>query len=469
VIPEGIRVIARALHAAGHQAYLVGGCVRDVQRGVCPDDWDVATDARPDELLALIPGARYENRFGTVAVPLHDGVHEVTTFRRDGTYSDHRRPDDVTFGDTLEEDLARRDFTVNAMAIELGRDGEPGPTIDRFGGGDDLAAGVLRAVGDPVTRFREDALRMLRAVRFAATLGFVVEPATRAAITAEASLAAHVSGERTFAELVRLLAADRPSGGLRIAEETGLLRVLAPELARQRGIPQAKVPGEDLWDHTCRTVDAASPELSDGLPLARFAALLHDVGKPATFSDGHFVGHEVAGAELAAAWLDGLRAPKAFTARVANLVRHHMFAYAPEWSDAAVRRFIRRVGLADLDAVLDLRAADNVGSGLALSVDGLEELRGRCRTQIAERVALERGDLAIDGDDLLRVVGMTPGPAIGRLLDELLERVIADPMLNQRDQLLAIARALALGGSAAAAGPGAASAGASAGAREDAP
>jgi tRNA nucleotidyltransferase (CCA-adding enzyme) len=442
-IPEGVRSIARTLRAAGLEAHLVGGCVRDLLRGTAPLDWDVATDARPDRLLALFPGARYENRFGTVAVPLGDGVHEVTTFRRDGTYSDHRRPDDVTFGDTLDEDLARRDFTVNAMAIPLDADGLPGAVVDRSGGLADLAAGVLRAVGDPGARFREDALRMLRAVRFAATLGFVVEPATRAAMTAEAPLAVHVSGERTFAELMRLLAADRPSVGLRLAEEAGLLAVVAPELARQRGIPQAKTPGDDLWDHTWRTVDAAAPFLADGLPLARTAALLHDIGKPATFADGHFVGHDAVGAELAAAWLDGLRAPRAFTARVANLVRHHMFAYAAEWSDAAIRRFLRRVGPADLEDLLDLRAADNVGSGLAPNGDGLHELRARCRAQLAAHVALSRGDLAVDGDDLMRALSLAPGPVVGRLLDELLERVLADPMLNERGRLVAIAREVA--------------------------
>ncbi len=258
-----------------------------------------------------------------------------------------------------------------------------------------------------------------------------------------------MSGERTFAELVRLLGADRPSIGLRLAEATGLLGVVAPELGRQRGIPQAKIAGEDLWDHTCRTVDAAAADLDGGLPLARMAALLHDVGKPATFADGHFVGHDVVGAELAAAWLDGLRAPRAFTERVANLVRHHMFAYGPDWSDAAVRRFIRRVGIGDVETLLDLRAADNVGSGLAPDVDGLEELRARCRDQLAQRVALDRGDLAVDGDDLMRALGMTPGPALGRLLDRLLEAVIGDPLLNERGRLVALARALAADGPAA--------------------
>jgi putative nucleotidyltransferase with HDIG domain len=458
-IPDGPRTIARILRGAGHEAYLVGGCVRDLLSGIEPADWDITTDARPDRLLALLPGSRYDNRFGTVAVPLDDGTHQVTTFRRDGTYSDHRRPDDVSFGGTLAEDLARRDFTINAMAIPLDEAGAPGEPIDTFGGRADLAAGVIRAVGDPGSRFREDALRMLRAVRFAATLGFEVEPATRAAIAAHAHLAAHVSGERTFAELMRLLAAPRPSPGLRLAEESGLLAVIAPELARQRGIPQAKVAGEDLWDHTCRTVDAAAPTLDDGLPLARVAALLHDIGKPATFADDHFVGHDAVGAELATAWLDSLRAPRAFTQRVARLVRQHMFVYGPDWSDAAVRRFIRRIGVADVEALLDLRIADNVGSGLTADAGGLEELRARCREQLARRVALSRDDLVVDGEDLMKALGLAPGRAVGLLLDRLLERVLADPLLNERGRLVALARELAAGDAEAASGDAAGGAG----------
>jgi len=237
-------------------------------------------------------------------VPLPDGTHEVTTFRHDGTYSDHRRPDDVTFGDTLDEDLARRDFTVNAMAIPLDADGRPGALVDPFGGRADLAAGVLRAVGDPRARFREDALRMLRAVRFAATLEFTVEPATRDAIAAEAALAAHVSGERTFVEVVRLLGAERPSVGLRLAEETGLLAVVAPSWLANGASHRPRSPARTSGTTRATRVDAAAATLVDDLPLARVAALLHDIGKPATFADGHFVGHDVVGATLAEEWLE---------------------------------------------------------------------------------------------------------------------------------------------------------------------
>ena len=463
-VPAGVQAIASTLRRAGHEAHLVGGCVRDLLRGVAPADWDVATDARPEQLLALFPDALYENRFGTVAIPVGDETYEVTTYRHDGPYSDHRRPDAVVFGERLDDDLARRDFTVNAMAVAIGEaigaDAKAEPVANRafplgrasvidpaaihdpFGGRADLAARILRAVGDPETRFREDSLRMLRAVRFTATLGFAVEPQTLAAIERNASLARSLSGERVLAELLTLLAAPVPSEGLRLAQATGLLAAIAPELARQKGVPQGKVPGEDLWDHTCRTVDAAPRPAPDEPPLLRLAALLHDVGKPATFADGHFVGHDTVGASLTEAWLTGLHAPRFLTADTANLVRHHMFAYDANWTDAAVRRFIRRCGASAIQDLLDLRAADNVGSGLAPDVGGLESLRARCRDQLDARVALDLRGLAIDGDDVMKALEIPAGPALGQLLDRLLEMVIADPMLNDRSRLLTLAREL---------------------------
>jgi tRNA nucleotidyltransferase/poly(A) polymerase len=459
-VPAAVRAIAGTLRDAGHEAFLVGGCVRDLLRGVEPADWDLTTDARPERIVDLFPGARYENRFGTVAIDEASETYEVTTFRHDGPYTDHRRPDAVVFGERLDDDLARRDFTVNAMALAVGAaagaeagaetgaeadrnaGAEPGAIRDPFGGRADLAAGILRAVGDPASRFREDALRMLRAVRFAATLGFAVEEQTLAAIGENAWLAGSLSGERVLAELLTLLAAPVPSVGLRLAQETGLLAAIAPELARQRGIPQGKLPGEDLWDHTCRTVDAAPRPSPDEPPLLRLAALLHDIGKPATFADGHFVGHDTVGAALAEAWLNELHAPRFLTGDTVNLVRHHMFVYEPGWSDAAVRRFIRRCGASAVDDLLDLRAADNVGSGLARDIDGLESLRARCHEQLEARVALDLSGLAISGDDLMTSLDVPPGPSIGALLDRLLEIVVADPMLNDRSRLLTLAREL---------------------------
>jgi tRNA nucleotidyltransferase (CCA-adding enzyme) len=441
-IPAPVDELLRRLWDAGHAAYVVGGSLRDALLGRQPADWDLATSARPDDLLAIFPGSVYENQFGTVAVRRDDELFEITTFRSDHDYADFRRPHRVEFGDSVELDLGRRDFTVNAMAwgrdVRAGGEAEAG-LVDPFGGAADVERHLLRAVGEPRTRFEEDALRMVRAVRLAATLEFAVEPATLAAIGERSELVAHLSGERLGAELTKLLAAPRPSVGLRLMADTAILVQVSPELAAQRGIAQNKVRGEDLWDHTVRTVDAAPPSR----PIVRLAALVHDIGKPATAADGHFYGHEREGADLARTFLERLRYPKPVVERVVTLVRQHMFAYQPSWTDAALRRFIAKVGRETLDDLFALRAADNVGSGVAPDGSGLGELRRRVAEQLAADVALERGDLAVNGDDLMAELGLQRGPAIGRILDQLLERVVAEPSLNDRPTLLLVARGLA--------------------------
>ncbi|MBI3749566.1 MAG: HD domain-containing protein [Chloroflexi bacterium] len=418
---------------------MVGGSLRDVLLGRPPADWDLATDALPERLLELFPEAAYENRFGTVAVPRAGELYEVTTFRSDHDYADFRRPHRVEFTGTIQVDLARRDFTANAMAWGA-RAGAEASLVDPYSGRADVEARILRAVGEPEARFEEDALRMVRAVRLAATLGFGIETSTLAGIEARSSLVAHLSGERIATELDRLLAAPVPSVGLRLMSDTGLLGAISPELAAQRGIPQNKVPDEDLWDHTLRSVDAAPPDR----PIVRLAALLHDIGKPATFADGHFLGHEVVGARLAGAFLDRVRAPRAVRERVVELVRNHMFSYASSWSDAAVRRFIARIeGLGDgaLAELLALREADNAGSGLPAGA-GLGELRARVEAELAAEAVLDRRGLAVDGSDLMGELGLPQGPILGRILDALLERVIADPTLNDRPTLLLLARSM---------------------------
>jgi tRNA nucleotidyltransferase/poly(A) polymerase len=435
-IPDEVVDLVEALRSAGHAAYIVGGSLRDLLLGREPLDWDLTSDARPERLLELFPGAVYENRFGTVAVRRAGKTFEITTFRRDHDYADFRRPHRVEFGETIEEDLARRDLTVNAIAWG-GRPGQPFSVVDPFDGRDDLARRTLRAVGDPDARFGEDALRMIRAIRLAATLEFAIEPATLAAIDRHAELVRHLSGERVAAELDRLLAASRPSLGLRPLESTGLLRWISPELAAQRGVPQNKTPGEDLWDHTVRTVDAAP----GGRPVVRIAALLHDVGKPETFADDRFIGHEAAGARIAGELLGRLRFPRATIERVVLLIRHHMFAYEPGWGDAAVRRFIAKIGPAALEELLELREADNVGSGRARDTDDLADLRRRVAAELAAEVALDRADLAVDGDDLIDELDLEPGPRLGAILDGLLEAVLDDPALNDRPTLLVLAQA----------------------------
>jgi putative nucleotidyltransferase with HDIG domain len=440
--PASVRALMDRLWSHGHAAYVVGGSVRDALLGRPAEDWDLATDARPDRILAVFPGSVYENQFGTVAVREGDAVHEVTTFRSDHDYADFRRPHRVEFGDAIELDLARRDFTVNAVAWgatapDVARPPDP-VLVDPFEGTVDIDRKVLRAVGDPPARFREDALRMVRAIRLAAVLDFTIEPATLAAISENAGLASHVSGERLAAELNKLLLADRPSVGLRLMASTGLLAVVLPELDAQRGVPQNKVAGEDLFDHTLRSVDAAPARR----PVVRLAALLHDLGKPATIDDGPFRGHEIVGAEMAEALMERLHLPRAAVGPVAHLVRTHVVTYEPDWGDAGVRRFIQRVGTAAIDDLFALREADNLGSGVPVDAHHLADLKARVAAELAASVVLDRSRLAIDGDDLMAELGLPQGPRLGRILDDLLERVIAEPKLNERASLLLLAESM---------------------------
>lgn len=438
-VPPAVIGIIEHLHEAGHAAFVVGGSLRDALLARVPADWDLATDARPERIVELFPGAVYENRFGTVAVRREDDVFEITTFRTEHDYADFRRPHRVEFGDDVVADLGRRDFTVNALAWGRGA-GEPGPNalVDPFAGTQDLAARRLRAVGDPDARFREDALRMIRAVRLAAGLEFEIEAATLAAIRANAPLVGHLSGERVGAELGKLLAAPMPSIGLRILMDTGLLEVISPELAAQPGIRQNKVPDEDLWDHTLRTVDAVPADR----PVIRLAALLHDIGKPATLADGRFHHHDAVGARQAEALLRRLRFPRAVIDEVSHLVHHHMFSVDPDATDYAVRRFIKRIGRDNIDALFALRRADDIGSGAPPDDPDQAAFRARIEAEITAEVVLDRNALAIDGSDLMRELGLQPGPRLGGVLEALLDRVLADPALNDRATLMLLAQGM---------------------------
>jgi putative nucleotidyltransferase with HDIG domain len=440
-VPAPVMALLDRLHVGGHAAYIVGGSLRDALLGREPNDWDLATDARPDRIVALFPGSVYENRFGTVAVRQDEDVFEITTFRTEHDYADFRRPHRVEFGDDVVADLARRDFTVNAIAWgRAARDGVAASNslVDPFDGLADLAARRLRAVGDPDARFREDALRMIRAVRLAASLGFEIEPATLAAIRANAGLVRHLSGERVGAELARLLAAPLPSVGLRLALDTGLLAVISPELAQQPGISQNKIPDEDLWDHTLRTVDAVPADR----PVVRLAALLHDIGKPATLADGRFHHHDIVGAQQAETLLRTLRFPRATTEEVVHLIRHHMFVVDRDATDAAVRRFIRRIGRDWIGPLFELRRADDIGSGMPPDDPDQVAFRARIDAELAARVPLDRNALAIDGSDLMRELGLQPGPRLGGVLEALVDQVIADPVLNDRATLMLLAQGM---------------------------
>ncbi len=444
-LPAAVGDVLAVLRREGHEAVLVGGCVRDVVRGEVPFDWDIATSAPPETVAGLFPRSTWENAFGTVTV-IHPGGEpgiEVTTYRVEAGYRDRRRPDAVRWGSSLHEDLARRDFTINAMAW-LPDDAAPGGgrLVDPFGGAADLEDAMLRAVGDADARFNEDALRLVRGVRLASRLELQLDPPTEEAMRRHAPDAAALSGERFRDELMRILGgAVPPSRAFALMEQLGLLTVLLPELAALRGVPQAKPLAGDALDHSLRAADA----LPASDPVLRLAGLLHDLGKATTLGEGHFLGHEQSGERLAGQVMLRLRAPRAEMTRVGRLVLHHMFTYSPDWTDAAVRRFVRRVGADLLTDLFALRAADDAASGVRdPAVGGWGELRRRAAAAVAGD-PLEAKQLAVSGDDLVAELGIGPGPLVGQLLAALLEEVLEDPTRNSRDELLALARSMASG------------------------
>ncbi|MGH2472228.1 MAG: CCA tRNA nucleotidyltransferase [Candidatus Limnocylindria bacterium] len=439
-VPADVERVVARLVAAGHDAYVVGGCVRDALRGVDPHDWDIATSATPDEIQKVFRHSLYLNRFGTVVVRQGDHEIEVTTYRIEADYEDHRHPTSVAFTDSLHEDLSRRDFTMNAMAWRPGIGGKPGELVDPFGGQRDLETRVVRAVGEPRERFAEDALRILRAVRFATRLGFAIDPGTAEAIRESAGLAASLSGERIQQEITKILEAPKPSEAFRLLSELGLLEVLCPELETAKGTPQDKAVAQNVFEHSLATLDATPV---DDLVL-RLAGLFHDIGKPATFADGHFHQHEFVGEAKARDILRRWRFDKETVTRVTHLIRNHMFWYQSEWTPSAVRRFIRKVGLENIPALFALRKADNIGSGArSPRMYALEALWERVQEEIRAASAFSLKDLAIDGNDVMAELGIPPGPRVGRILDELFERVTDDPKLNTREHLLKIAREIA--------------------------
>jgi tRNA nucleotidyltransferase (CCA-adding enzyme) len=446
-IPADVLAVCQRLRAAGRQAHLVGGGVRDLLLGRSPADFDLATDARPEAVLDLfgrsfaIPTGL---KHGTVTV-LTEGPRrpvEVTTFRGEGAYFDGRRPSSVTYVDSLAEDLSRRDFTMNAVAF----DPVDGRLTDPFDGRGDLRRRLVRAVGDPLVRFREDGLRPMRAVRQAAQLEFEVDPPTLAAIPATLEVFRKVSAERVRDELFKLLGAPRPSRGLELMRSSGLLGEVIPELLEGVGCTQNRFHKHDVFEHTLSVVDATV-----GDAVVRLGALLHDVGKPRARQpkedapgEFSFFKHEYVGEAMADAICRRLKLANADRERVTSMVRNHMFFYAPEWSDGTIRRFVRRVGGPDaLGALFALREGDVAGRGFGENPDDeLGELRRRIALVASADAALRVTDLAINGQDVMRILGIGPGREIGVLLERLLERVLDDPSLNERAKLEALLSAV---------------------------
>jgi poly(A) polymerase/tRNA nucleotidyltransferase (CCA-adding enzyme) len=439
-----VGVILTTLEDAGHRAYIVGGCVRDLLMGRHPTDWDITTSARPEQIQELFPDNFYDNAFGTVTIKTRDEdpivrTVQVTPFRTEGTYTDKRHPDSVTFAQTIEEDLSRRDFTVNAIAARLN-----GDIVDPYGGQKDIEAKMIRAVGEPTARFGEDALRMMRAVRFATSLHFSIEGATLKAIIEHADSLSAIAIERVRDELVKIIDTPRALEGIQLLEDVGLLKHILPELREGLRVEQNLHHIYTVWEHNLRTMSyAAEKNYSFAV---RMACLLHDVGKPRTKrGEGRhctFYAHDAVGATMVAGIMERLKFPRELSEKVTLLVRYHMFYYSVgEVTESSVRRLIANVGLENIEDLLRLREGDRIGSGTPKAVPyKLRHLKYMIDKVSHDAISVKM--LKVDGNDIIEALAMSPGPKLGLILNSLLAEVLDDPTLNERDTLLERARAL---------------------------
>ncbi len=454
--PDEVLFVDRTLREGGFDSYLVGGAVRDILLGRADEilyDYDFATNATPEEVMKLFISKREKEnldyavvptgiKHGTVSIVINGRPYEITTYRTDYGYSDGRHPDRVEFLSSIDEDLWRRDFTINALAYDI-----EGETIkDPTGGLQDLERGVIRAVGDPVKRFSEDGLRPVRACRFKAQLNFEIEPETFNAITLTLDTVKKVSPERIRDELIKLLQSPKPSVGIECMRKSGLLYLIIPELLEGYGVPQNEYHRYDVYWHNLITCDAAPRSK----PLVRLAALLHDIAKPRTKrvvkkDDGTeevvFYNHEIVGERMAKRIMRRLRFSNAEIRKVCLLIRNHMFYYTYEWTDGAVRRFLRRVGEENLEDLFDLREADRIGNGKRKGKsESLDRFKSHIQKIIEEDTAFSLKDLAVNGYDVMNTCGIPPSPLVGKTLNYLLNAVLDDPSLNEKDKLLKLAK-----------------------------
>lgn len=435
-IPLSIKAISETLQKAGFEAYLVGGCVRDLLLNKKPKDWDFTTSATPEQIQALFPESFCNNDYGTVGIKNESEsdptleVVEVTPYRSESGYTDSRRPDNVTFGVTLAEDLARRDFTVNAIAFNA----KTQEIVDLYGGMTDIGAKRLRAVGDPDARFAEDALRMMRAVRLAAELDFLIESETMHAIKRNAESLSKIAMERILIEFVRLINSKTPMQGILHLEKLDLLPHLIPELYDSIGCEQGGIHVYDVYGHLLRTLQAAADK---GYSTEiRIAALLHDIGKPATRRTGGknkqytFFGHEVVGERMTSQILTRLKYPRAEAAVIEKLVRWHMFFSDPDQITlAAVRRTIVRIGEDQIENLLNLRICDRIGTGRPKE-QPFRFRKYKAMVDEALRDPISVKLLKIDGTRIMELTGEKPGKKLGYVLHALLEEVLVEPSRN---------------------------------------
>lgn len=432
-MPSEIIALMQKFSDAGYEIYIVGGVVRDMQLHRPTTDWDFTTNATPEQILALVPDSFYDNKFGTVGIKTDSGrPYEITTYRSESGYTDNRRPDNVTWGQSLAEDLSRRDFTINAMALDIKQ-----KLFDPFAGRADLDNKLIRAVGDPDERFSEDALRMMRAVRIAAQLGFSIEPETLNAIAKNAKLIANISAERIRDELLKLMASDYPADGYLLLKNSGLGQQILPEMESAFGVEQKTVGRHHIYDVGTHSVEALrnckSPD-----PITRLATLIHDVGKVKTqkVRNGQiiFYNHEMESAKIATEIADRLRFSNEQKDKFVRLVRWHQFTVDEHQTDSALRRFIKNVGVENLEDMLALRVADRLGGGAAETSWRLEEFKER--VELVQQQPFAIPDLKINGLDVMESKNVPSGPLVGKYLQTLFDEVVEKGLANEREVLL---------------------------------
>lgn len=442
-IPIEVQLVANTLEKAGFEAYLVGGCVRDLLIGKTPKDWDLTTNAHPDQIQGIFGADETfcNNDFGTVGVKNDETedetlkVIEVTPYRTEGTYSDARRPDSVSFGVSLEEDLKRRDFTINAIAYRLHNE----TIVDLFDGAGDIQKKRLKTVGNPDERFAEDALRMMRAVRLAAELNFAIETATMTSITQNHTQLSRISIERIADEFLKIINSKTPMQGIVLLERLGMIEYILPEITEAIGCQQGGIHAYDVYEHILRSLQAAADK---GFSTEmRLAALLHDIGKPATRTKGgknkeySFFGHEVVGARMTRKIMKRLRLPRELSESVEKLVRWHMFFSDPdEITLAAVRRTIVRIGEDRIDDLLNLRICDRIGTGRPKE-QPFRFRKYKAMVDQALRDPISVKMLKVKGDRIMEITGEKPGKKLGYVLHTLLEEVLDNPGKNEKEYL----------------------------------
>jgi poly(A) polymerase/tRNA nucleotidyltransferase (CCA-adding enzyme) len=439
-VPKQIRSINSILTGAGYQCYIVGGAVRNDIAGIPPTDYDLATDAPPSEVQRLFHRTVPTGiDHGTVTILMGGGQYEITTFRTESSYSDSRHPDQVEFSTSIEEDLSRRDFSMNALAWNV----SDSRLIDLYDGVKAIRSGIIAAIGRPEKRFAEDPLRILRGCRFAAQLGFTIENETRQAAAELCASLKRISSERIRDEFNKLVTGPYCAQGLFLLRDLGILPHILPELQRCTGVFQKGAHSFDVFEHSVYSCEGAPQE---DLTL-RLAALFHDLGKPASVQEAEdgtisFHRHEILGAEITGNLMYRLKYPKHTIREVLHLIRQHMFNYTDDWTDAAVRRFLARVGRENIEKLFTLRRADAYGlDRRPLPLDYLSALQRRIDLVLTDENALSLKDLKVNGRDLMEL-GLPAGPLLGVVLDQLLETVLDDPNMNSRDKLLPLAKNL---------------------------